>query len=263
MSILLTETFNDQTLHGEFYDTFTAPTAYSTTEQYSGNSCAKFTWDINDTEPNGVNTASRWTFTTTETIYTSFYWKLNSDWLGTGYGVHPHIIYITSDVDGDWANLEGGHLRVYIEVTDTVGNIRPRMIIGREGAASWHETIYNLTRSIWYHFETYHVMNTIGSSNGIMRMWVTPSGGATTLVYDSSSVLYRDADHTGMKFYEISIGPWISPSSGVGSPYAQTMWMDELIIGTEYLSTGRVGSLSMPNSRLCNKTNVRRLHPKL
>lgn len=211
---LLQETFDNSSMPGAAYNSYDPSIFDSSVRVGTSGYSVRWSWVPLEEEPTGVNTASRWSFSqATDELYLSFYWRLNSDWQGSGWAFHPHLIYITDEL---WTNLSGGTLRVYVELTGTA----LRMIVGRGETTSWHETTGNLSLSTWYRIECWFKMNTVGQANGEMKMWVD---GAS--VYDSSSVTYRtDAD---IHFSAVSLGPWMS-NSNVGPNYGQTMWMDAM-----------------------------------
>jgi hypothetical protein len=79
----------------------------------------------------------------------------------------------------------------------------------------------------WNHVEVYFQLNTIagsiGQSNGIVRYWLNGN-----LKLELTNVLFRTGANPGLKFRQFLITPYI----GDGSPVTQTMWIDELTIGT-------------------------------
>ena len=81
----------------------------------------------------------------------------------------------------------------------------------------------------WHHVEAYFQLNSIqsgkGQSDGIAQYWFDGQ-----LVIDKQNVLFRTGVHTTMKFNQFLIAPYI----GVGSPVTQTMWVDNLTIGTAH-----------------------------
>jgi len=210
----LQETFDNQALPGAAYSTFSSEVFDGTVRQGSSGYSAKWSWVALAEEPTGVDTASRWSLSqSTDELYLSFYWRLNSDWQGSGWSFHPHLIYITDEL---WTNLSGGTLRVYVELTGAT----MRMVVGRGETTSWHETTGTLSLSAWHRVECWFKMNTVGQGNGEMKMWVD---GVS--VYDSSSVTYRT--DSGVHFAAVSLGPWMS-NNNIGPDYAQTMWMDSM-----------------------------------
>lgn len=79
----------------------------------------------------------------------------------------------------------------------------------------------------WHHVEVFVKLNTIqggkGQQDGISQYWFDG-----TLVIDKHTLIYRTGVHTSMKFNQFLMAPYI----GVGSPVAQTMWVDELEVRT-------------------------------
>ncbi len=90
----------------------------------------------------------------------------------------------------------------------------------------WNGTT-NFQYSTWHHVESYFQMNTISNGvaqpDGIMKMWIDGN-----LVINKTNIVFRTNQHPTMKWGEVIIAPWI----GDGSPQAQTMWIDDLIVST-------------------------------
>jgi len=211
---LLQETFDNTGLPGAAYSTFDPSIFDSVVRVGASGYSVRWSWEATEEEPTGVSTASRWSLSqSTDDLYLSFYWRLNSDWQGSGWSFHPHLIYITDEL---WTNLSGGTLRVYVELTGAT----MRMVVGRGETTSWHETTANLSLSTWHRVECWFKMNTVGQANGEMKMWVDGISA-----YDSSSVTYRT--DAAVHFAAVSLGPWMS-NNNIGPDYGQTMWMDSL-----------------------------------
>lgn len=79
----------------------------------------------------------------------------------------------------------------------------------------------------WHRVEAYFQLNTIvggiGQSNGIARYWFD---GA--LVLEATNVQFRTGAHPDMRFNQMILSPYIGP----GSPVAQTMWIDDIMLAT-------------------------------
>jgi hypothetical protein len=79
----------------------------------------------------------------------------------------------------------------------------------------------------WHKVEAYFQLNTIvagkGQTDGIVQYWFDGQ-----LVIDKRNVLLRTGAHPTMRFIQLLIAPYI----GVGSPVAQTMWVDDLLVAT-------------------------------
>lgn len=226
---LLTESFDNTSMPGAAYNTFDPSIFDSSTRQGSSGYSVRWTWQTGEEEPDGVNTASRWTFSqTTDQLYISFYWYPAANWVGSGDAFHPHLIYIIPEL---WTNLSGGDLRIYIELS----NRQLRMIVGQGESGTFYDTGDNINLSEWSHVECWFVLNTVGQPNGIMKMWLN---GAE--IYSNSAVSYRTSSdvHLGA----IALGPWIS-DAGVGSPQQQTLYMDSMVI-TDEQSYARPSSIT-------------------
>jgi len=100
-------------------------------------------------------------------------------------------------------------------------------------ANTWKASSASVSTNVWHHVEVYFKMNTIsggkGLSNGIMQKWVDG-----TLVLNKSDVLYRTNQDATKKWAQFVFAPYI----GDGSPIAQSMWIDELTVGTALPSSG-------------------------
>jgi hypothetical protein len=82
----------------------------------------------------------------------------------------------------------------------------------------------------WHHVEAYFKLNTIqggkGQQDGIARYWFDGQ-----LVLDEDNVLFRTGVHSTMMFDQFLIAPYIGGTAKRrGSPVAQSMWVDNLII---------------------------------
>ena len=79
----------------------------------------------------------------------------------------------------------------------------------------------------WHMVEAYYQLNTIaggkGQKDGIAQYWFDGQ-----LVIDKQNVMFRTAVNPTMKFNQFLIAPYI----GDGSPVAQSMWVDDLVIAT-------------------------------
>jgi hypothetical protein len=79
----------------------------------------------------------------------------------------------------------------------------------------------------WHQVEVYFQLNSIqngiGQLDGVAQYWFDGQ-----LVIDRHNVLFRTGAHPTMQFNQFLIGPYI----GDGSPVAQQMWVDNLIVMT-------------------------------
>jgi hypothetical protein len=242
-----------------------------TSIKISGAGSLRLAWGTGQTNP-PLALAMRRDFLPTDSLYVSMYWRFDSNWVGSGKGYHPHLIYILSDLDDHWGGLAQNYLDTYIEVS----NLTPRMIIqdgkninymygalpnnlsattenrdvgGCNGCLSGSEcgdssacyavgggTYYNgrfwngsrnFSRNTWHRLEAYFKMNSISSGRAVADgvMWMKIDGN---YVINKSRMVYRTNGRPNMKWRTFVIAPWI----GDGSPQAQTMWIDNLTLGT-------------------------------
>ncbi len=82
-------------------------------------------------------------------------------------------------------------------------------------------------KNAWHKVEVFLQLNTIaggrGQTNGIVQVWVDD-----VAYLNLNNVLFRTAAHATMRFNQFLIAPYI----GDGSPAAQTMWIDDVVIAT-------------------------------
>jgi hypothetical protein len=264
---LLTEGFDDNNFasRGWFDNT---SMSLDTSVKHSGAASTKWTWAQGATLPTGTSTI-RHDFTATDSLYVSFYWRFNSDWGGgTDLSYQPHLVYILSDADDHWGALANNYLDTYLQVTDTtpviqiqdVKNINTnptppwtstmgtenRAVAGCNGNTvgsdpgdlydcygsymnyrRWNGTTGNMSKGTWHHVEAFLKMNTISGGiaqpDGIMQEWID---GAQTI--NKNNIVFRTGQHANMKWSTLVLAPYI----GNTAPHAETMWMDDLTIGT-------------------------------
>ena len=79
----------------------------------------------------------------------------------------------------------------------------------------------------WHMIEVYYQLNTIAAGkaqkDGIAQYWFDGQ-----LVIDKPGIIFRTAAHPTMKLNQFLIAPYI----GDGSPAAQSMWVDDILVGT-------------------------------
>ena len=92
---------------------------------------------------------------------------------------------------------------------------------------AWKAGPSSIPRNQWVKVEVYLEMNSISEgkaiADGVLKEWIDG-----ILIINSSNVVYRTNQHPSLKWEEIILAPYI----GSGSPIIQTMWMDELTVGT-------------------------------
>lgn len=129
-NLLLSEGFEDNSFSDRsWYDSYISSVASSGC--YSGN-CALLTFNSSGTHPTQLDGAMRKLFTASEELYVTFYINFASGWRGSQQTYHPHMIYLLSDLDNEWAALANNYLDTYIEFLSDVGSpytVRPSISI--------------------------------------------------------------------------------------------------------------------------------------
>jgi len=91
----------------------------------------------------------------------------------------------------------------------------------------WYTPDTSVSLNAWHKVELYYQMNTvvsgIGQADGIMRVWIDG-----VQAQNRTDLTYRTGQNPTKKFHQFVFGPYI----GVGSPIAQSMWIDELTVAT-------------------------------
>ena len=86
----------------------------------------------------------------------------------------------------------------------------------------------------WHCVEAMFRLNTLDlkadrpNANGVVRGWFDGK-----LVIDRTDVVLRSTDFPKMKFNQFLLTPYFGPGL---LPHAQTMWIDELAVGTKRLA---------------------------
>lgn len=92
----------------------------------------------------------------------------------------------------------------------------------------WDAASPAFVNNTWHHVEFYAAMNTTanGSANadGVFKYWVDGN-----LVINYTNVYLRTGDNPNRKFNQFLLAPFI----GVGSPIAQDLWIDNLVVADQ------------------------------
>jgi hypothetical protein len=99
--------------------------------------------------------------------------------------------------------------------------------VWKAGVVTFTQTPGRYFQNDWHHVEAYFRLNSIVAAkavaDGAAQYWFDDS-----LLIDAQSVMMRTAKHPAMKFNQFLIVPYI----GDGSPIDQTMWVDEITVGS-------------------------------
>ncbi len=278
--VLFTESFENNNFSARgWYDG--NPSAGGIVSGGQSGNCFKWAWTQGAVMPSDFQ-RSRKLFTDTDSLYISFYIKFDQNWRGSQVDYHPHMIYLLSNLDGDYAGPSYSFLDTYIEFKSDIGSpyaTRPMLLVqdGRRVSRSgcngnlpcdisassenravggcngckagsacgnfsdcyqcssgwcngrgWLPSNVSVSKGRWVRVEYFFKMNSIsqnvGQPDGALKMWLDG-----TQVVNHSNMVYRTNQDATKKFRQFMFGPWIE----VGSPIAQTMWLDELVVGTD------------------------------
>lgn len=204
-------------------------------------------------------------FTATDEAYISFWIRFSSNWTGSNKSYHPHIIYLLTDLNGDYDGFYGTYTTGYIEernntwsmgiqdglninesyigsdLCDTNENRAAHGCNGICDGNSWDnvDCYYDgddyvngrwtsagtITNETWYFVEAYFKMNTISGSKG-QKDGVMWMKVNGSYVINYTDIIFRTNTHPTMKWTQLAISPYM----GDGSPIAQQLWIDDMEI---------------------------------
>jgi len=217
--------------------------------------------------------AMRRKFTASDSVYVSYYVKYSNNWVGSQQNYHPHEFYLLTNKEGDYSGLAFTNLTAYVEQVDLrpriaiqdgknidTGNINQNLVNVTEnravsgcngdsdgtgngdcysvgGGEYWNGKLWEgsstISRNVWHRVEAFIKLNSVqngkGIADGVIRYWLDGQ-----LILERENIMLRTAKHADMLMDKIVIAPWI----GDGSPITQTMWVDELTVGTQNPNAG-------------------------
>jgi hypothetical protein len=243
---LFSESFDDaQLLKRDWYDG--DKFAISGAHPFAGKGCIEYAWKAGGTTPQSSSGVRR-LFEPTETVYLRFYMKLSKGWGWTGKAYHPHLIQFMTTENGKFHGPAASHLTVYVEpqngklrlaAQDIQNKDEPHGLTQGPLKGGYNARVYDskdeLFTEEWRCVEAMFQLNTLDAkadkpnADGIVRGWFDDK-----LVIDRKDVVLRSTDFPKMKFNQFLLLPYF----GAGLlPHAQTLWIDELAVGTERLGS--------------------------
>lgn len=265
---LFTESFDDGNLASrDWFDDTSVDIDTVTT--YSGDGSLRLAWGNNETAPPLIG-AMRKTFTATDSLYTSQYWRFADGWIGSGEEYHPHLIMVLSDLDDPWGALAYNYLTTYIESSnltlrmciqdgvninltqgavpnDLTAITEDRDVAGCNGTLTGSDggdaSCYPAGGGVYWNgrqwdgssdfsCDTWHLVETYTRMNTISD-GVAQADGIMRVWVDGDIVINNT--HMVYRTGENPNMKWrtfvIAPWIGDGSPKAQTMWIDEVAVG--------------------------------
>lgn len=216
----------------------------------AGDGCLEFHWRAKGTTPANSDGARR-LFEPSESIYLRCYLRLSKGWGWTGRNYHPHLIQFMTTENGKWHGPAGSHLTVYIEpvngklrraAQDIQNKDQPHGLTQGPLKGGYNGELYDSKEVLfkndhWHCVEALFQLNSLDAKNdkpkadGIVRGWFDGKP-----VIDRTDVVLRSPDFPKMKFNQLLIKPYFGPGL---LPHEQTLWLDELVVGTQRLEADK------------------------
>ena len=213
---------------------------------HAGDGCIAYHWKPNTTTPEGSSGLRR-LFEPTDTVYVRFFIRLSKDWGWTGRPYHPHLMHFLTTENGKYHGPAASHLTVYIEPQEGRLRLAAQDIQNRDTRhgltqgplrGGYNGTFYDskdvlFTDDAWHCVEAMFRLNSLDlerdrpNADGVVRAWFDGK-----LVVERTDVILRSTDFPDMKFNQFLLAPYFGPGL---LPHEQTLWIDELVVGTERL----------------------------
>jgi hypothetical protein len=213
---------------------------------YAGAGCIEYHWKVGTTTPDS-SSGIRHLFEPTETVYLRFYLKLCKDWDWTGRAYHPHLLHFMTTENGKYHGPAASHLTLYIEPQE--GKLRlaaqdihnkdlPHGLTQGPLRGGYNGRFYDSREALfsddeWHCVEAVFTLNSLDLerdepvADGIVHGWFDGE-----LVVERTDIVFRSTDFPDMKFNQLLLAPYFGPGL---LPHAQTLWIDELVVGTRRL----------------------------
>ena len=184
-------------------------------------------------------------FEATDTVYLRCYIKLSKGWGWTGKPYHPHLIQFMTTENEKFHGPAASHLTVYVEpwnghlrlaAQDIQNKDQPHGLTQGPLKGGFNAQLYDSKEVLfkdeeWHCVEAMFQLNTLDlamdkpNADGIVRGWFDDN-----LVIERKDVVLRSTDFPNMKFNQFLLLPYFGPGL---LPHAQTLWIDELAVGTK------------------------------
>jgi hypothetical protein len=227
---------------------------------HSGKGCIEYHWKRDTTSPDSSSGLRR-LFGPTETIYLRFYIKLSKGWGWTGRAYHPHLITFMTTENGKFHGPAASHLTVYVEpqegklrlaAQDIQNRNQPHGLTQGPLRGGYNGKFYDsrdvlLDDDQWHCVEALFKLNSLDlnadkpNADGVVRGWFDGE-----LVVDRTDVILRSTDFPNMKFNQMLLTPYFGPGL---LPHEQTLWIDDLVVGTQRLEPMADSQHSKPTAK--------------
>jgi hypothetical protein len=250
-AVLFSESFDDpRLLQRGWYDGDRF--AISRTQPYAGAGCIEYGWKAGMTIP-ATSSGIRHLFTASDTVYLRVYIRLAKGWGWTGVPYHPHLMHFMTTENQMYHGPAASHLTVYIEpwngrlrlaAQDIQNKDSPHGLTQGPLRGGYNGQFFDSKEVLfndadWHCVEAMFRLNSLDlkadrpNADGMVRGWFDGK-----LVIDRTDIILRSTDFPKMKFNQFLLLPYF----GTGLlPHAQTLWIDELAVGTERLGPVEAG----------------------
>ncbi len=184
----------------------------------------------------------------TEVVYLRFYLKLSPDWSWTNKPYGPHLLHFMTTDNEKYAGPAASHLTLYIEPVNGKLRLAAQDIQNKDAPhgltqgplkGGYNGQLYDSRDALfddgeWHCVEAMFKLNSLDlakdapNHDGELRGWVDGK-----LVIERTDVVFRSTDFPKMRFNQFLMLPYFHH----GVPHDQTLWIDELAVGT-----GRIGA---------------------
>jgi predicted amidohydrolase len=213
-----------------------------------GSGCIAYHWRQGTTTPEG-SSALRRLFEPTDSVYVRFFIRLSKGWGWTGRSYHPHLMHFMTTENGKFHGPAASHLTVYIEPQEGRLRLAAQDIQNRDTRhgltqgplrGGFNGTFYDskdqlFTDDAWHCVEAMFRLNSLDlgrdrpHGDGVVRAWFDGR-----LVVERTDVILRSTDFPNMMFNQFLLAPYFGPGL---LTHEQTLWIDELAVGTKRPST--------------------------
>lgn len=241
--VLFTESFDDaKLLERGWYDgnKFTIDPS----KPFRGAGSIQYVWQTGGTTPTSSSGLRR-LFASSDTVYLKAHIRFSEGFGWTNRGYHPHLMHFVTTENAAYAGPAATHLTLYVEpwngrlrlaAQDIQNKDQPHGLTQGPLKGGYNGTMFDSPDVLfddaeWHTIEAMFRLNTLNlaedqpNRDGLVRGWVDGK-----LVVDRTDVVLRSTDFPNMKFNQFLLTPYFGPGL---LPHAQTLWIDELTVGTE------------------------------
>lgn len=246
--LLFSESFDDaDLLQRGWYDG--SRFVISSADPVAGAGCLEFHWNDGDTRP-AWSDGIRRLHPPTDVVYLRYYLRLSPNWGWSGRPYHPHLTHFLTTENGRYHGPAASRLTLYIEpvagklrlaAQDIQNQDAPHGLTQGPLRGGYNGRFYDSERVLfaddrWHCIEAMFKLNSVDPAAGAWRADGEVRGWFDgELVIERTDVVLRSVDFPNMRFNQFLLLPYFGDGL---LPHAQTLWIDELAVGTQ-----RIGPL--------------------